>query len=184
MSSAGSTISKPLAGAGQHNPVCATVARKAQEQRENPRSTGIRLQFGKFRFLDVGDLTGQPLFDLSCPRNLIGPVDVYLVAHHGGADAADSATLAAFMPRVAVSNNGKAKGGALEMFNTLHAAKGVEDVWQLHRSMLAGDANFANERIANLDDSTSHWIKLSANRDGSFRVLNGRTGNWTTYLAR
>jgi hypothetical protein len=57
-------------------------------------------------------------------------------------------------------------------------------VWQLHRSEAAGEQNFASERIANLDESTAHWLKLSANADGSFRVLNGRTGEWTSYPAR
>jgi hypothetical protein len=35
--------------------------------------------------------------------------------------------------------------------------------------------------IANLDESTSHWIKLIAKEDGSFRVLNGRTGEGKSY---
>jgi hypothetical protein len=34
------------------------------------------------------------------------------------------------------------------------------------------------------DESTTHWIKLSAAEDGSFRVLNGRTGEWKYYPAR
>jgi hypothetical protein len=63
------------------------------------------LELGTFRFLDVGDLIGQPLFDLVCPRDRIGAVDVYLVAHHGNAGAADPATLAAFRPRAAVVDN-------------------------------------------------------------------------------
>jgi competence protein ComEC len=186
VSSAESTIVTPLAGAGGDNPACAASARDAQERYENPRSTGIRVQFGKFRFLDVGDLSGQPLFALACPRNLVGPVDVYLVAHHGGADAADPATLAAFKPRVAILNNGVTKGGAPEVFASLRQAQGqgLEDVWQLHRSENPGAENFADERIANIDDRTAHWIKLSANDDGSFRVMNGRTGVVTSYRVR
>jgi hypothetical protein len=41
---------------------------------ENPRSTGVVVEFGKFRFLDVGDLSGQPQYKLACPQGLIGPV--------------------------------------------------------------------------------------------------------------
>ena len=184
VSSARSTIVEPLAGAGGHNPVCALSARGASEPHENPRSTGICLQFGKFRFLDVGDLTGGPLFALACPNDLIGPVDVYVVAHHGGADAADPATFAAFKPRVALLNNGATKGGEPEMFARLRQNQSVEDVWQMHRSEAAGGDNFADDRIANLDERTAHWIKLRANDDGSFRVMNGRTGVWKTYGAR
>lgn len=184
VSSATATLPRPLAGASGHNSVCAAAAREAQDPNENPRSTGIALRFGKFRFLDVGDLTGKPLFDLACPNDLIGAVDVYLVAHHGGADAAEPATFAAFKPRAAILNNGATKGGALEMFTFLHSAKGVGDVWQLHRSNAAANENFATERIANLDEQTAHWIKLRANEDGSFQILNGRTGLWTRYAKR
>lgn len=184
VSSAGSTIAGPLAGAGGRNSACAAPEREAQEPYENPRSTGVHVRFGKFRFLDLGDLSGRPLFALACPNDLIGEADVYLVAHHGGADAAEPATFAAFKPRVAILNNGPAKGGAPETFAALRRAPGLEDVWQLHRSTLTGAGNFANERIANLDESTAHWIRISANADGSFRVVNGRTGGAKDYRGR
>ena len=58
-----------------------------------------------------GDLSGEPIFNLACPKSLIGPVDVYLVAHHGGADNSAPALFAAFKPRVAIMNNGLKKGG-------------------------------------------------------------------------
>ena len=124
-------------------------------------------EFGRFRFLDVGDLSGAPLFALACPRNLVGPVDVYLVAHHGGADAAEPETFAAFQPRVAIVNNGAVKGGAPETFAALHNLSAV-DVWQLHRSRNQGARNFPDDRIANLDETTAHWIKVRARDDGSF----------------
>ena len=76
------------------------------------------------------------------------------------------------------------KARSRETYELLHHVAGLEDVWQLHWSKKAGDSNFAADRIANLDESTAHWIKLSANKDGSFRVFNGRTGKWTDYSAR
>jgi competence protein ComEC len=184
VTSAASTIAQPLPGAGEVNAACGHSALPPGDSIENPRSTGVVVTFGKFRFLDVGDLTGQPLFDLACPKNLIGPVDAYLVAHHGGADASDPATFAAFKPRVAIMNNGPKKGGAQATYESLHHVPGLEDVWQLHRSEAAGDSNFRAERIANLDESTAHWIKLSATEDGAFRILNGRTGELKNYPAR
>jgi competence protein ComEC len=184
VTSAASTITQPLAGAGEVNTACDHPSPPPGEPIENPRSTGVVVTFNNFRFLDVGDLTGQPLFDLACPKSLIGPVDAYLVAHHGGADASDPATFAAFKPRVAIMNNGLKKGGAQVTYEALHHVPGLEDVWQLHRSEAAGDKNFPAERIANLDESTAHWVKLTANADGSFRVLNGRTGEWKNYPAR
>jgi competence protein ComEC len=184
VSSAAHIITKPLAGAGKANATCAQSALAAGDPDENPRSTGIVVSYGKFRFLDVGDLSGQPLFDLACPRSLIGPVDVYLVAHHGGPDVADPASFAAFSPRVAIMNNGVKKGGAPAMYELLHHVSGLTDVWQLHRSEAAAEKNFADDHIANLDESSAHWIKLSASEDGSFRVMNHRSGDSKIYPAR
>ena len=184
VTSAASTLTHPLAGAGEVNALCGHSALPPGDAIENPRSTGVVVAFGKFRFLDVGDLTGQPLFNLACPKSLIGPVDAYLVAHHGGPDASDPATFAAFKPRVAIMNNGLKKGGSQATYESLHHVSGLEDVWQVHRSEAAGDRNFPAERIANLDESTAYWIKLSASEDGSFRILNGRTGELKNYPAR
>jgi hypothetical protein len=60
VSSAAATITAPLAGGGQANPVCTPKAPDPAEKFENPRSTGFRLRFGNFRFIDLGDLTGSP----------------------------------------------------------------------------------------------------------------------------
>lgn len=180
VSAKGSTIAKPLAGAGRTTNACQPTPPEAQEVAENPRSTGFHLRFGRFRFLDLGDLTGDPLHALACPVSRVGPVDVYLVAHHGGPDAGDPATFEAFAPRVAVFNNGARKGGAPETLAAASAVSGM-DVWQLHRRDDAGAANTADERIANLDDSAAHWIKVSASEDGSFTLTNGRTGQTKAY---
>jgi competence protein ComEC len=181
VSSAGAVLTKPLAGAGATNALCNSPAVPARDPLENPRSTGVVVSLGKFRFLDVGDLTGQPLFDLACPKSLIGPVDVYLVAHHGGPDAAAPALFAAFKPRVAIMNNGLKKGGAKNTYETLHHVDGLADVWQVHKSEDAAEQNFADDKMANLDESTDHWIKVSAHADGSFEVVNGRTGQVKSY---
>jgi competence protein ComEC len=184
VSAAGATLQQPLAGAGGANPACGATAPAAQEPSENPRSTGVHLRFGRFTFLDVGDLSGQPLFALVCPTNLVGPTDLYLVAHHGGADAGDAASFAGIAPRVAILNNGSKKGGAPEVLAALHQARGLEDAWQLHRSLPPGPRFFSDDHIANLDESTAYWLKVSAKTDGSFIVTNGRTGAAKAYGAR
>lgn len=183
VSAAGTTIARPLSGAGAHTASCSPAAAPAEEPNENPRSTGFRLRYGAFSFLDVGDLSGAPLHLLACPQSLVGPVSVYLVAHHGGTDASDPATFEAFKPRVAVFNNGPRKGGVRATLNTAASVAGM-DVWQLHQRDDAGVANTASERIANLDETAAHWIKVSASEDGSFTVTNGRTGQTKSYGKR
>jgi competence protein ComEC len=180
--STGATITVPLPGSGTRPASCPQTAPPPEEPNENPRSTGIRLAFGRFTFLDLGDLSGEPLFALTCPQSRIGPVDVYLVAHHGGPDAAHPSTFEAFKPRVAIFNNGGRKGGVRATLSAAAAVQGM-DVWQLHRREDAGDANTTADRIANLDDTTAHWIKLQAKADGSFAVTNGRTGVVKPYPA-
>jgi beta-lactamase superfamily II metal-dependent hydrolase len=181
VSSAGDVLDAPLQNAGAPNSACDRPILESSDPYENPRSLGILVEYGEFRFLDLGDLAGQPLSDLVCPRNLVGRIDAYLVPHHGGADSADPATLAAFRPRIAVLNNGATKGGAPAVFDMLRNTAGLEDVWQIHRSDNDDSENFASEQIANLDTSTEYWIKLSASADGSFQILNARTGVSTSY---
>jgi len=183
VSSAAATITSPLPGAGQVNAACAAAATPADEEFENPRSTGFVLRFGQFRFLDIGDLTGAPLFALLCPRSLIGAVDLYLVPHHGAADASYPATFAGLRPRVAIVNNGPDKGGAPEIFDALRRAPGLE-AWQLHSSTREGVTNLGDSQIANLDETTSYWIKVSAKDNGAFSVTNGRTNITKAFAAR
>jgi competence protein ComEC len=184
VSSAAATITSPLPGAGQVNAECAKAATPPDEEFENPRSTGFVLRFGEFRFLDVGDLTGEPLFALLCPRSLIGAVDLYLVPHHGGGDASYPATFGGMRPRVAIVNNGADKGGAPEVFDALRRAQGLEAAWQLHSSTREGVINLAESQIANLDETTSYWIKVSAKENGAFTVTNGRTNITKAFAAR
>jgi len=182
VSSDAKTITTPLPGGGTSNPACRDQRLPASEARENPRSTGFRLEFGEFRFIDLGDLSGEPLYALFCPVDLLGRADVLLVPHHGGGDVADPALVGAVSPRVVLVNNGATKGGAATTLTMLHAIKGA-DVWQLHRSDNRGAANAPEDRLANLDESTSHAIVVRARTDGSFTVTNERTQQAGTYPA-
>jgi competence protein ComEC len=184
VSARAATLGKALSGAGQPNAACASFERRANDFTENARSIGVRVQFGRFRFVDLGDLVWNKLGQLVCPDNLIGEADVYLVAHHGNANSAVPALVAALHPRVAIMNNGETKGGEPENFATLHGVSGLEDLWQLHRSANKGVENAPDAFIANLDERTGHPITLTANEDGSFTVTNGRTGFVKRYEAR
>jgi beta-lactamase superfamily II metal-dependent hydrolase len=169
-------VSGPLRGAGAHDWSCSSYVPNAEDESENPRSIGFLLQYDRFRFLDLGDLTGAPLAALVCPSNRIGPVDLYVLPHHGEEDGTDAATLEAFSPRAVVINNGERKGARRGALALLHRWVPAIEVWQLHRAAAPGVANSSDEYIANLDTSTAYWIKAVAVSDGSFSVTNGRTG--------
>ena len=181
VSSSGATITRAMPRAGQVNAECEATAPPPDDLFENPRSIGILLRFGRFRFLDLGDLSGTPLFALLCPKSLIGQVDLYLIPHHGWRDAAYPATFTGLRPRVAIVNNSAVKGGSPETFAALRRAPGLEGAWQLHKSMHEGSMNLAHSQIANLDETTAHWIKVSAKKSGAFAVTNRRTSVTKAY---
>jgi beta-lactamase superfamily II metal-dependent hydrolase len=187
VSADGKTLRRPLTGAGQPNPACATYAQRiADDTIENPRSIGMRLRYGAFRFLDLGDLVWNKQGDLVCPNNLVGEADVYLATHHGNGDASVPAVLVALRPRVAISNNGIVKGGTAAGLSMLRTMVGPENVWQLHWSANNGVVNAPDAFVANLDADDKDigaWLKLEAAKDGTFNVTNGRTG-WTKNYSR
>jgi competence protein ComEC len=181
VSAAGELISKPLAGAGTTNAACGSFARRADDTSENARSLGFKLTFGKFSFVDLGDLSWNSLGRLVCPTDLIGRVDLFLVPHHANDDAAVPAMLAALEPRAIISNNGPTKGGTPAAFALVHRLPAT-DVWQLHKSANAGSVNSDDGFLANVDEGqSSYWIKVTALEDGSFAVTNARTKATRSY---
>lgn len=176
----GQTLGAPL-GDGQAaapNPACAATRPQAADPSENARSVAVLLNYGRFRFADFGDLTWNKELQLVCPGNLLGTVDVFLVSHHGMDISNSPAMVQALHPRVAIMNNGAKKGGAPGAFDVLRKSPGLEDLWQLHLSIPAKDRNGADQFIANpaAEGDQGHWLKLTAEADGSFTVTNGRTG--------
>jgi hypothetical protein len=165
--------------------------------------------FGRFRTVHLGDLTKNKEFELMCPNNRIGTVDVMLGLHHGQATSNSEVIVHALRPRVAIMNNGTRKGGEPEVMRTLHTSPGLEDLWQIHFSQLSGQENTVPGMfIANTVDEqpsampiapiaapqpgataapppvhngTAYWIKLSAEQDGSFTVTNTRNRLSKTY---
>jgi hypothetical protein len=211
VTSAGKAIATPLPGAGASNAAsCASFERKPPSARpdDNGQSVGSVVTFGRFRVLDLGDLLWNVDYDLVCPRNKIGSIDLYLVTHHGQANSGSPQLINAVHPRVAVMQNGTTKGGAPATFRTLRSSAGLEDLWTLHWSYGAGvELNSPGLFIANLDSaatlanvlapppnarvrgmdpthSPAYYIKISAKRDGSFTVTNTRNGFSKTYGAR
>ncbi|HEU4720276.1 MAG TPA: MBL fold metallo-hydrolase [Gemmatimonadaceae bacterium] len=208
--SAGTSIASPLAGAGATNAAtCATFERKPDPARpdDNSQSVGSVITFGRFRVLDLGDLLWNNEHDLVCPRNMIGPVDLYMVTHHGLESSGSPQLVHSVRPRVAVMQNGATKGGAPVAFQILRTSPGLEDVWTLHWSYASGiEHNSPGAFIANVDSASAiagvltaapgqrgggnqehapaHYIKISARADGSFTVTNTRNGFSKKYVRR
>jgi beta-lactamase superfamily II metal-dependent hydrolase len=138
VSSAGKTLTTSMAGApgaGLPNPYCAEYTPKEITQdMENAQSVGSVISYGKFRMVDLGDLLWNWEAQLACPVNRIGTIDLLLTTHHGLSWSGPRALIYALRPRVVVMNNGTRKGGAVETFQTLESAPGLENLWQLHWS--------------------------------------------------
>jgi competence protein ComEC len=178
LSAAGDHITKPLPNAGDANSYCKGQPAEAEDATENARSVGVLITYGKFRFLDLGDLTKKKEMELACPNNLLGTVDLFLVTHHG-ADLSNPKPLVwALHPRVAVIDNGPRKGASPVAWQIVHDSPGLEDLWQLHYAAESDkDHNVAEERIANVKENCEgKYIKVAAGADGAFTVTNGRTG--------
>lgn len=181
----GNVISSPVNGGGAANSLCGSQS-FPEDKTENARSTGILVTYGKFRMLNLGDLTSQKEIDLVCPDNRIGKVDLYLTTHHGTNTSGAQAIVHAVAPRVAIMNNGAKKGGAPDAWRTVRSSPGLEDLWQLHFAVAGGkEHNAADSFIANIDEACEgKHLKASAMADGSFTVTNARNKYQKTYAAK
>ena len=184
VSSNGEFIANPLPGAGQTNPFWASFQPRRPDASENARAVGSVVQFGKFRLADLADVTWNKEFELMCPVNKLGTADVFVVSHHG-MDMSDSPVLVhALRPRVAITDNGEKKGGTAEVWSTVHASPGIEDIWQLHFVPPNGrDKNPDENRLANMtaDPDPGFYLKMIAHSDGHFEIGNQRNGYTKKY---
>jgi beta-lactamase superfamily II metal-dependent hydrolase len=206
VTSAGEVIKTPVPGAGKPNPYCSQY-RPYDHNAEDPQSVGSYITFGKFRAIHLGDDTMNKEFELMCPNNPIGTVDLLLGLHHGVASSNSPVAIHALQPRVAIMNNGTRKGGDPVTMQTIYTSPGLEDLWEIHFSLLSGQEYSAPGMfIANTTDDPqagmpiapmtvpatgappppqhngkAYWIKVSAQKDGTFTVTNARNGFSKTY---
>ncbi len=183
----GERIGSALAGAGAANPLCDAALKFPEDKSENARSLGFVLNFGKFRFVDLGDLTSAKELNLVCPNNLLGTVDVYLTTHHGLDASNPKAIVHALRPRVAIMNNGAKKGGVPAAWKVIKDSPGLEDMWQVHFAIAGGkETNVPDPMVANIteDNDEGKALKISASEDGSFTVTNTRNKYSKTYAKK
>ena len=209
VASAGAVLKTPLPGAGAANPACASFKPQDPDPTENAQSVGSVITFGKFRVVQLGDLTWNKEFELMCPNNPLGTADLYVVSHHGLGISNSAALVHGIRPRVTIVNNGTRKGAVPAAMQTLFSSPGNEDVWQIHFSQLGGqEYTVPGMFIANGIDTPqtalpvapiaapapgaaappppahngpAFWIKVSAKPDGTFTVTNQRNGFAKTY---
>ena len=184
LTAGGKQIDKPLAGAGEKNALCGTEQRRPTDESENAQSVGTLITFGKFRAVDLGDLTWNKEMDLMCPVNRVGKVDVYIVTHHGMNMSGSATGVYPLAAKVAIMDNGAKKGGTPEAYQVIRKSPGLADIWQLHYAESGGDGNNTDEKlIANLKggEDKGYAIKLSAHEDGTFSVTNLRSGFSKSY---
>jgi len=186
-------ITKALPGGGAANPLC----RDFKPITENPpaaedgRSVGIVVRYGKFRALEQGDITWTKEFNLVCPNNMLGTVDLFFTDRHGL--TADSPTFVhTIKPRVVIFDNGARKGADRDTFLTVKSSPAIEDIWMEHysvarppRAMLGEtedqggkDFNPPDDFVANMEEdhttTPSYGLKISAAENGGFTITNER----------
>lgn len=187
VAAAGKHLQQPLAGAGQVNAYCNATKPIPKDPTENAESSGFVLTYGKFRFVDLGDLTWNKEIGLMCPRNRLGHADLFLASHHSNSNSNSRALVWALQPRVTIIDNAPKKGGKPDSWQRIHEAPGRERIWELHYSVEGGKQdNAAPEYIANAKDSPDqgHYLEVLARPDGGFTVVNSRNGLKVNYPAR
>ncbi len=219
VSAAGKVLTTPLPGAGAPNRYCASFKRHEVNpvsgqpvgNTEDEQSVGSQVTFGKFRALYLGDFTWNEEFDLMCPTNRIGTIDLFVVSRHGQPSSNSAVLVHAIQPRAIIMNNGIRKGGQPDAMKVFLNAPRLENLWQIHFSQLSGQeytvpgmfiANSFDEQqpampVAPMTpppqgqgqqaapvpphNGPAFYIKVSAQQDGTFTVTNGRTGFGKTY---
>lgn len=164
------TFVEPSPQAADNAEICASCQPKDRDGSDNANSVVSLLQFGQFRFFDGGDLTWNQEMKLVCPHDLIGPVDVYQVTHHGLDSSNNPVVLQTIQPRVAIMNNGDKKGCLPEVFANLQETKSVERIFQMHKNLRPdGSVNNVDDKyIANHgpgDSCAGNIIQLSVEPD-------------------
>jgi competence protein ComEC len=209
VASDGKLLTKPLPGGGRPNPACATFQKQEETNFEDFHSVASVVSFGRFRIAHMGDLTVNYEYQLMCPNNPLGTVDVWVVSNHGQPRSGSAVLAHALQPRVALMNNAARKGGVPEVMKIVYGIPRLEDVWQQHFSILGGQeyavpglfiANTLDEQPdalpiapmtppapgttappAPAHSGPAYWIKVSARQDGTFTVTNSRNGFTKNY---
>jgi competence protein ComEC len=185
---AGAAIKSALPGAGKANPYCAQFKPQAPDTTENAMSVGTHVTFGRFRLLHLGGLTRNEEFELMCPSNPLGTIDLLVGSHHSQAISNSAVRVHAIEPRVVLMNNGIRKGGQEYTVPSLFIANLVDeppaDMPIAPMTPPGRGAGGPPPVPAPIHNGPAFWVKVSAKGDGSFTVTNARNGFSKTYAAQ
>jgi beta-lactamase superfamily II metal-dependent hydrolase len=174
--------------ASKPNERCGKNEVRPEDPSDNANSVVMLLSFGEFDFLDTGDLTWNREFNLVCPVNRVGQVDVFQASHHGLDVSNNPVLIESIAPHVAVINNGATKGCMPMMFAALKETKSVQAIYQMHKNLRPNEAtvNTSDDFIANLEgECKGSHIHLSVNPDGkSYEILIDATDHKKTYQSQ
>ena len=185
VTSDGVTLERALPGAGE--PIAECDNMKPMDKNggeENVRSVGVMLTFGQTRIAAFGDLTWNMEKALVCPYDKVGPVDLFIVSHHGVNLSNSPALWHAVAPRVAIVDNGARKGNDVETYVTATSSPRLKRLWQLHFAERSGsEHNVSEAYIANPSAAGDAHASIEAtvSKSGAITVTNDRTGYSETY---
>jgi competence protein ComEC len=174
------------AAKGRKNPACGDAKPKDEDKSDNANSVVLSLQYKGFKFFDGGDLTWNMEEKLACPTTTLPEVDVFQSTHHGLDQSNNPVLVRALRPKVAIFNNGPKKGCQPGSFATVKAIPGIEAIYQVHRNLVAPEANTTPELIANTEEKCAgNYLKLSVEPNGKkYTVSNPATKHEKTYATR
>ena len=182
-----------LLGGTEPNLLCEDSGHKPPDTLENQRNVATLFTYGRFKFLDPGDMPWEREVEVACPINKLGTVTLYQTAKHGAWDGGGApALINALKPQVVVVNNGTNKGLGIPRghghYERITRIPGIEGIWQVHMSPEGPDHNTAEDMIANTDKDPEHqqayWIKASVRSDGKFTITNSLSGFSKAYTTR
>ncbi len=184
LASGGKVVETP---SGPANPACAEApADMPPDPSDNARSLAFRFRFGKFDFLDCGDLTWNVEKLLVCPTDRIGAIDLFQVTHHGAPNSNHPTLVRTIAPTVAVMNNGPRKGGDPRTVQTLKSSPSIQAAYQLHKNAATpAESNTSPSLIVNSAPEGGQFLRVTVAPDGArYTVRFGADGEPREFLSK
>jgi len=170
------------------NPLCGEAKTHEDIVDDNANSIVFLLEFGRFKFYDGADLLYNLEKDLVCPFDLVGPVDVFQVTHHGLDRSNNPVLVHTLAPTVTVMVNSPVKGCEAQTVATLRSTPSIQANYQLHKNLKEGQEslNTRDDYIANIErECKANYIKLSVAPNGkSYTITIPGTGHSKTYTTK